>query len=481
MAVRLGDVVDRSWLPDLEVVSPPDMTEVESREIEVTDVVIDSRHVIPGALFCCLRGARADGHDFAPAAVRGGAVALAAEHQLGLAVPVVLTRDVRSTVGHLAAAFHDHPSRAMQVVAVTGTNGKTTTVELVRAVFEQSGTRCGVIGTLASHGAGSPPTTPDAPQLQELLAGERARGSGAVAMEVSSHALAQGRVNGTHFAAAIFTNLGRDHLDFHGTMDGYFEAKASLLTPAFCDVAVVNLDDEYGRRLAERAAIRTVGYSLEDASDLLVTRSGSTFVWRDVRVELRLAGAFNVSNALGAATALAELGIPTDAIATGLGAVERVRGRWEIVDRGQPFTVVVDYAHTPDALTAALDVARRITQGRVIVVFGAGGDKDREKRPEMGRVAAEAADHVVLTSDNPRSEDPLEIIAAVRAGMPSTASLTVEPDRREAIRAALAAARTNDIVVLAGKGHETYQEIGDERLPFDDRAVVSEILESVGW
>jgi UDP-N-acetylmuramoyl-L-alanyl-D-glutamate--2,6-diaminopimelate ligase len=459
------------------------MTLVRERDgTEVDAVVLDSRRVRAGALFCCVRGTHTDGHAHAADAIADGAVALLVDRELDLAVPQLVTADVRAAVGPLASALHGHPSHAVRVVGVTGTNGKTTVTYLLCAILEAAGQPCGIIGTLMGGSADQPPTTPDAPDLQRLLAEERDAKRAAVAMEVSSHALAQSRVNGTRFAAVMFTNLGRDHLDFHRTVDAYFAAKASLFSPSFTDLGVVNLDDHHGRQLAEQAEVRVVGYSMADVDRLEIGPDGSSFSWRGVDVHLALGGGFNVSNAIGSATMAAELGVDSTAIVRGLASVEAVRGRWERVDAGQPFVVIVDYAHTPDALAVALDAARDAAKGsQVIVVFGAGGDKDREKRPEMGRVAAAGADRIVLTSDNPRSEDPDAIIAAVREGIAPEASLVVEPNRREAIRNAVAAAGPGDVVLIAGKGHETYQEVVGVRHAFDDRAVARDVLAELGW
>jgi UDP-N-acetylmuramoyl-L-alanyl-D-glutamate--2,6-diaminopimelate ligase len=303
-----------------------------------------------------------------------------------------------------------------------------------------------------------------------------------VAMEVSSHALELSRVAGTSFAAAVFTNLGRDHLDFHHDIEAYYQAKARLFDPASTPIAVVNADDRYGRRLmAELAGLEglvTIGYCLADAADLVVDRTASSFVWRGHRVELPLVGWHNVSNALAAASTAAALGVDEATIVGGLHDTAAVRGRFEMVDAGQGFAVAVDYAHTPDALAAALQAARQITSGRVILVFGCGGDRDHSKRPEMGLVAQREADLVFVTSDNPRREDPDRIIDAIVAGLgpPPAAEVTVEPDRRKAIAAALSSAERGDLVLIAGKGHETEQVIGDERLPFDDRTVALDEL-----
>jgi UDP-N-acetylmuramoyl-L-alanyl-D-glutamate--2,6-diaminopimelate ligase len=372
----------------------------------------------------------------------------------------------------VAAAFHGHPSDALRVVGITGTNGKTTVAYLVQAILEAHGWPTGVIGTLSGAR-----TTPEAPLLQAELAGFRDEGRRAVAMEVSSHALVQHRVDAVHFAVAVFTNLSQDHLDYHGSMDAYFEAKAQLFRAERAEVAVINADDPAGRMLLERGGVRTVAYSLADAVDLEVGREGSTFRWEGVPVSLLLGGRFNVANALAAATAARELDVPAEAVAAGLAAVRGVPGRFERIEAGQPFTVVVDYAHTPDGLEQALRSAREMAgDGRVVVVFGCGGDRDRSKRPRMGEVATRLADMAVLTSDNPRSEDPQAIIDEVRAGVTRTDVLVVEPDRRAAIEGALAEAEAGDVVLVAGKGHETGQEQAGRVEPFDDRDVAREAL-----
>ncbi|HEV7886485.1 MAG TPA: UDP-N-acetylmuramoyl-L-alanyl-D-glutamate--2,6-diaminopimelate ligase, partial [Acidimicrobiales bacterium] len=338
-----------------------------------------------------------------------------------------------------------------------------------------------VIGTLSG-----PRTTPEAPELQEMLAGALARGRRAVAMEVSSHALALQRVRATRFAVAVFTNLSQDHLDFHRDMEDYFAAKAALFEPDYADAAVVNLDDRRGRWLLEQATIPTEGYSIADVEDLDVGVVRSRFRWRGQSVELPYGGRFIVSNALAAATAAAHLGIAPDAIAEGLASALPVPGRFEAIDEGQPFAVLVDYSHKPGALASALASARdAVGSGRLLLVFGAGGDRDAAKRPKMGEVAARMADRVLLTSDNPRGEDPLAIIDAVRSGMARTAGLTVEPDRGAAIALAIEEAGPGDVVVIAGKGHETVQLFRDRAVPFDDRAVARDVLRALrterGW
>jgi UDP-N-acetylmuramoyl-L-alanyl-D-glutamate--2,6-diaminopimelate ligase len=430
-------------------------------------------------------GATADGHDFARGAVAAGAVALLVDRELAdVAVPQVVVDDVRGAMGPLAAAVHGHPSRSLTVVGVTGTNGKTTTTAMLASVFAAAGIRCGVIGTLSDVR-----TTPEAPDLQARLARFRDEGQGAVAMEVSSHALDQRRVDGTVFAVSVFTNLTQDHLDFHGTMEAYYAAKARLFTPALSGTGIVNTDDPYGARLAAEATVPVVPYALADAADLRVGAGSCAFDWRGHGVEVPLGGTFNAMNALGAAAAAVACGIGIADVVRGLAATPPVPGRFESVDAGQPFGVVVDYAHTPDSLAKVLDAAREIVavtgatgaqghpSGRVIVVFGCGGDRDAAKRPVMGEVAGERADVVVITSDNPRHEDPAAIIGAVHAGLVhSPAQVHRQPDRRAAIALALGEAAPGDVVVIAGKGHEPYQEVGDVRLPFDDRAVVRELL-----
>jgi UDP-N-acetylmuramoyl-L-alanyl-D-glutamate--2,6-diaminopimelate ligase len=467
-------------------------------DLEVRAVVHDTHDVVPGSLFCCVRGERVDGHELAGGAVALGAVALLVDHVLPLAVPQLVVPDVRRAMGPLAAAFWGNPSRDLVVVGVTGTSGKTTVTHLLCPVLRASGLApCAIIGTLSGAR-----TTPEATDLQAMLAVERDRvgsgagaGRGAVAMEVSSHGLALHRVDGTRFAVAVFTNLSQDHLDFHQTMDDYFAAKATLFTPGFTDRAVVCSDDSRGRELLAGlseagSGVSATAYSLADAEELTLSPAGASFRWRGEPVELALAGRFNVTNALGAAAAAEALGIEPGVVARGLSAATPVPGRFEAVDGGQRFTVLVDYAHKPDALDHALRAARELLagqvpgargpsgHGRLWVVFGCGGDRDVAKRPLMGEVAARLADVVILTSDNPRSEDPRAIIDDIRTGIParSGASVAVEPDRRLAIERAMAEAWAGDVVVIAGKGHETTQTIGETVRPFDDREVARTAL-----
>lgn len=447
-----------------------------SATIPITGVVFDSRRVAPGSLFCCLRGLTTDGHEHAAAARDAGAAALLVDHPLDIDLPQVVVPDTRRAMGSLAAAFFHHPSRSLVVVGVTGTNGKTTTTSLIAAILQQAGMPCGVIGTLTGKH-----TTPESPDLQAQLAAFLAEGKRAVVMEVSSHALELHRVDGTHFAVAVFTNLGRDHLDLHGTMERYFAAKAALFVPALSDQGIANGDDPRGRLLADAADIPMATFSMGDLHDLVVTPTSHEYTWRGQHVKVGIGGAFNAMNSLAAATAAAALGIEPAVVAEGLRSAAAVPGRFEPVRAGQPFDVIVDYAHTPDGLRLALAAARDASgEGRVVVVFGCGGDRDREKRPEMGAVAAAAADHVVVTSDNPRSEDPLEIINAIIEGVPADYRDRVvsEPDRRRAFAVAFRMAQPGDVVVIAGKGHETTQTIGSDVVPFDDRVVARDVLEA---
>ncbi|HLN43377.1 MAG TPA: UDP-N-acetylmuramoyl-L-alanyl-D-glutamate--2,6-diaminopimelate ligase [Acidimicrobiales bacterium] len=438
---------------------------------EVTSIEFDSRHVSPGALFCCLPGREGDGHDHAAEAVARGAAALLVERRLALDVTqaVVAPGTARRSMARVACAFFGQPARSLLTVGVTGTNGKTTVTHLLASIFEAHRWPTTVIGTL--DGAR---TTPESPVLQRLLAEARDRARRAVAMEVSSHALAQARVDGIRFDAAVFTNLSHDHLDYHGTADAYFAAKASLFTPERAAMAVVNVDDPRGRWLLEAARVPTVGFTMAEAGDVRSTPRHTSFTWRGRRVEMALAGSFHVANALAAATTAAALGVPEDMVQAGLQRAAPVPGRFEVVETGAPFTVVVDYAHTPDGLRVLLDSARVLAGGhRVLCAFGCGGDRDREKRPLMGAIAAGGADVVVVTSDNSRHEDPDAIIAQVLAGVPDGSTVMARPERADAIELVIGLARPGDVVVVAGKGHETEIEIGAERRPFDDRQVAA--------
>jgi UDP-N-acetylmuramoyl-L-alanyl-D-glutamate--2,6-diaminopimelate ligase len=463
----------------LGAVPVPGLVEVlgDPATADVVDLTNDTAEVGPGTLYCCLRGARADGHDFASAAVEGGAVALLVERPLTAPVPQIVVSSGRVAMPLVAAEVFGNPSRTLDVVGVTGTNGKTTTTYLVRSILEAAGRPTGVLGTMVASR-----TTPESPRLQRTLAEFLRDGNVAAAIEVSSVGLVQHRVDGTRFAAAVFTNLSQDHLDDHGTMDANFDAKASLFRPELAEVGVVNADDEWGRRLLERigSSIEVRPYSLGDVRDLEVGVGFSTFEWEGISVTLPLDGVYNVSNAIAAATACRELGVSASDVAEGLRSIGVVAGHGEAVEAGQDFRVVVDYAHTPLALESVLQSARLATgdRGRVLCVFGCGGDRDPTKRAPMGWAASSVADVVVVTSDNPRSEDPDAIIAAVVDGATGGAQVVAEPDRRAAIAAAFARASAGDVVVIAGKGHEQGQTIGTTVLPFDDREVAVELLSS---
>ena len=472
--VRLADV---AAVVGAEVRGDPDDT--------VRDASHDSRDVPAGSLFFCIPGEHVDGHAFAQQAVDAGAAALVVDHPLAVAAPQLVVRSVREAIGPMAAAVFGHPARDLTVIGITGTNGKTTITYLLESVFRAAGWRPGVIGTTGMRIDGSPSplshTTPEAPELHRTLARMRAGGVRAVAIEISSHALAQRRVDGLVVDAAVFTNLSQDHLDLHATMEDYFDAKRRLFTPEHARHAVVNADDPWGRRLLEDPAIATTSYGIDAAADVRandvsVDAGGATVVIGGVSVRTALRGRFNVENVLAALAAAQVVGIGLDVGARGVGEVQRVPGRMEPVDAGQDFTVVVDYAHTPDSIHNVLRGARGSAEGRVIVVFGCGGDRDRAKRPMMGQAAAEDADLVIVTNDNPRSEDPLAIIDEITSGIPDGAAAIVEPDRAAAIERAIDAARPGDVVVVAGKGHETTQEIDGMLLPFDDREVARAAL-----
>jgi UDP-N-acetylmuramoyl-L-alanyl-D-glutamate--2,6-diaminopimelate ligase len=453
-------------------------------EVEISGLAYSSESVTPGTLFFCVPGFRADGHEFAPQAVERGAVALVCERPLGLGVPELIVDDVRAAMGPAAAHFYGDPTAELAVVGITGTNGKTTTAYLVRHLLEADGRQCGLLGTVKRVVGGAEEeverTTPEAIDLQRTFRRMLDAGDRACAMEVSSHALELGRVAGIRFACRVFTNLSQDHLDFHETMEAYFAAKRRLFDGP--GLSVVNADDEHGRRIA--AEVEAVSFGIEHQADYRATDvefdlMGSRFTCRapDGELELRspLPGLFNVQNVLGAVAVAGSLGVPAATVAAALPEFGRVPGRFEPVDEGQDFGVLVDYAHTPEALENVLRAAREVTRGRLHVVFGAGGDRDRGKRPLMGDAARRLADRVLVTSDNPRSEDPDAIVDEVMAGAGPQAER--ETDRRAAIAQAIETAEPGDVVVIAGKGHEQGQEFEHGRKePFDDVAVAREAL-----
>ncbi len=463
-------------------------------DIEVSGLAYDSRRAGPDYLFFCIRGFTADGHEFAPLAVQAGAAAVVVERPLELEPHVVQARvvDARSAMAHAAVRFYGDPTEELDVIGITGTNGKTTTAFLIRHVLERCGVQTGLLGTVQRVVGGAVEaverTTPEAIDLQATFRRMVAGGDRACAMEVSSHALSLNRVDGIRFAVAAFTNLTQDHLDFHGEMEDYFQAKRRLFIGDRARRAVVNLDDEYGQRLVAELDCVTFSAAGDEAADLRALElgfdaAGSRFVCAAPEgrftVELPLPGQFNVANALCALACTRAIGIELPAAVAALADVERVPGRFEPIDEGQPFAVLVDYAHTPDSLENVLVSARQISgTGRLICAFGCGGDRDRDKRPLMGEIAARLSDLAVVTSDNPRSEDPVAIIDEIRAGMGAgDAEVVVEPDRRAAIALALSGARDGDTVVIAGKGHEQGQEFEHGRkIPFDDREVAREEL-----
>jgi UDP-N-acetylmuramoyl-L-alanyl-D-glutamate--2,6-diaminopimelate ligase len=475
--------------------------------VEVGALAYDSRKARPGTLFFCVPGEKVDGHEFAGAAVAAGAVALVVERELDLDVAQVVVSDARAAMAPIAARFFGDPSGELRVVGVTGTNGKTTTAFLIREILEAAGIQCGMLGTVRQVVGGVEEeverTTPEAIDLQATFRRMLDAGDAACVMEVSSHALALHRCDSIRFEAALFTNLTQDHLDFHADMEDYFHSKR-LLFEMGPGTSIVNVDDPYGRRLAEEFECAT--FSAEGAeadftaTDASYDAAGSRFratwrptgpkqtdsvgngpVGREMEVRTGLPGDFNVANALGALAVAAELDVSAEAAAEGLGRAPRVPGRFEPVDEGQGFAVLVDYAHTPDSLENVLRAARRLTSGRLISVFGAGGDRDRDKRPKMGRVGAQFSDLAVVTSDNPRSEDPEAIVAEVVAGTGDGGEVEVEVDRRAAIALALGVAGPGDTVVIAGKGHEQGQEFeGGCKVPFDDREVAREELRKLG-
>ena len=445
-------------------------------KIVITDVTHSTAAVLPGALFVCVTGENVDGHELAQRAIDAGAVALLVERRLPLDIPQIVVADTRKTQGTIAAAFWGFPSDDLLLIAVTGTNGKTTTSHLLGSILRQHGLRTEVMGTLSGSR-----TTPESTDLQRQLAQFIDRNVQAVVMEVTSHAMVLHRVEGTHFALAIFTNLTPEHLDFHGTMERYFAAKASLFTSSYTSVGIVNYDDVHGRLIADTHEIQCFPFSLHDVQNISASASSHEFTWKTHQVKVNVGGKFNVSNSLAAVTAAVQLGVSETDIVAGLAAAETVPGRFEQVRSSKGFDVVVDYAHTPDALQQVLLAARDVvgTKHRVFVVFGCGGDRDSEKRPLMGAIAAKFADYVVVTSDNPRSESPAVIAQNIIDGIGTQSAntiVTTELDRRLAIQLALNSASSGDIVVIAGKGHEKNQTIGTDVLPFDDVATVRDIL-----
>lgn len=461
------------------------------REAEIRGITCDSRQVGPGSLFVAVPGHKADGAQYVDDAIRRGAGAIVAERAIpACPVPVIVVPSARVALADLAVRFHDDPTSKMNVVGVTGTNGKTTTTYLLRSIFEAANEKVGVLGTI-SHTIGgrvvpSDNTTPGADALQRYFGEMRAAGCSSAAMEVSSHALDQDRVRGVRFAAGIFTNLTRDHMDYHPTMEHYRDAKGRLFESLPSrGIAALNADDEASASYADRTDAQVVYFGLKKRAEITAKIELGTFHGTRLRLRLgteevvvntRLIGTHNVYNILGAAACTWAMGYDLDTIKTGVENLGAVPGRLEPVDAGQDFAVLVDYAHTDDALRNVLHCLRPLLRGRLIVVFGCGGDRDRGKRPKMGQVASELADKIILTSDNPRSESPTAILSDVLSGVTDKSKALVEPDRRSAIKLAMQLAGKDDVVLLAGKGHETYQIFKEQTLAFDDRLVAKEVL-----
>lgn len=463
-------------------------------DARVSGLAYDPHAVGVGDLFCCIRGERADGHEFAGDAVDSGATALLVERGVDLDVAQARVPSVRAAMPPLASTFFGHPSSQLAVAAVTGTNGKTTVTYLLESIAKAAGRTPGVIGTVSRRYGGieekAQRSTPEAIDLQRIMRAMLEDGVDVVVIEATSDGLEQGRLRGTRVATTGFTNLTQDHLNTHGTMEAYFEAKASLFDAAYSSSAVVNIGDAYGRRLYERikSSIDVLTYGSDDAdiscqsADITAAGSHARIRTRDGAVDIRtpLVGRYNVDNCLCAYGMAVQLGFNADDIVDGIARLPRVTGRLDPVDAGQPFLALVDYAHTPDALEQALRACRELATGRLMVVFGCGGDRDRSKRPLMGQAATTLADYAIVTSDNPRSEDPMRIITDIESGASrGGGEFIVIPDRREAIAAALGRARAGDVVLVAGKGHEQGQELADRTIPFDDRQVVADLLAEV--
>ncbi len=479
-------MVDRRRLSEI-VALLPGGGQLRGTDPTIGGVTHDSRMVAPGDLFVAIPGAVVDGHDYVERAVAAGAAAVLAERPVD-APAFVLVDDARAALAWAAAAVYGDPSSHLSVIGVTGTNGKTTVTHMVDHIVTAAGVSGAVVGTIGArigtNERSVTRTTPEASDLQRLLSDMVEAGIEVTAIEVSSHALSLHRVDAIRFRIAAFTNLMQDHLDFHGTMDAYLGAKASLFTASRADHAVIMVDGDAGIAIASATDVPTTTVALTreadvTASHIVESLSGSTFVVNTAEatfpVDLPMPGRFNVANALVASAIALQIGIGPEAIARGLASIGTIAGRFERVESTTGFDVIVDYAHTPDAVAEVVAAARRLVPGRVIVVFGAGGDRDREKRPAMGR-AAGGADVAILTSDNPRTEDPSTIMKAVRSGIPPESTVIEIPDRRTAIRTAVEKAAPGDLVLILGKGHETGQDFGDRVEPFDDRIVAREEL-----
>ncbi len=460
-------------------------------DTEILEITSGSKDRTEGGLFFCIVGARFDAHDYAWEAVENGCVALIVEHFVDLPVPQVRVTDGRAAMARIAEAFYGFPSRHMQMIGITGTKGKTTTTYLLKSICEKAGLKCGIIGStgtvLGGRHVDSKLTTPDPIDLQKTLRMMLDEGVQVVCMEVSAHAIDMNRLDGMTFDVGCYTNLSQDHLDYFYTMERYFETKKSFFTEGMVRNAALNADEETSARIRQDLKIPYITFAIcvdSDvfARDIEITEEGASFTvqlhgMHDLRVHMRMTGMFNVYNALAAASCAMILGIDAEKIREGLEAVTRVPGRIEVLQTSTPYKVILDYSHSPDALENILKTVRQFTRGRVIALFGCGGDRDKGKRPMMGEIGGRLADHCILTSDNPRTENPMVILAAIEKGIkPTGKSYEVIENRREAIRRALTMAEEGDVIVLAGKGHETYQEIMGVKRPFDEKVIVSELL-----
>jgi UDP-N-acetylmuramoyl-L-alanyl-D-glutamate--2,6-diaminopimelate ligase len=471
--VALGKLLEKTYARHLPGVM---YTAVGSLDATICDITNDSTQVSRDSLFCCVVGELVDGHDFAQEALNAGASALLVERELPVDCAQIVVTDTRRAMGEISSAFYDHPSQKMRVVGITGTNGKTTTAHLLGAIFRQQGLNTEVFGTLSGVR-----TTPESCDLQRNFWQAATAGVQAVVMEVTSHALVLQRIVGTRFDAVVFLNLSPEHLDFHKTQEQYFAAKASLFDAQYSGLGFVNRDDVHGQLLLDATDINTVSFGLDDVNELEVTASSHSYVWRKKKLDVPVGGKFNVSNSLAAATVAAGLGVDIADIVSGLSAAGTIAGRFQSISNDAPFDVIVDYAHTPDALERVLDTTREIIApgGKIILVFGCGGDRDKAKRPQMGAIAAAQADCVIVTSDNPRSEEPMDIAHQIISGIEDAdrrSAVSVELDRRSAIELALMTARTGDVVIIAGKGHELTQTIGNQVLPFNDAQIANELI-----
>jgi len=463
-------------------------------DVEIGSVVSDSRMQADRGLFFCIRGARSDAHDYAPQALANGCVALVVERFLDIDVPQVRVSNGRAAMSRMAAAFYAHPADGMKLVGITGTKGKTTSSYMLKAICEQAGMKCGLIGTtgnmIGEKRIHTNLTTPDPIDLQHLLRMMADEGVEVVVMEVSAHAIDMHRLDGLTFEVGCYTNLSQDHLDYFSTMENYFETKKQFFTSGMVRNATCNADEDTTPRVLEDLSIPHITYGICEAADLFareieITENGVSFCLQlrgmhNMEIHLRMTGMFNVYNALAAASCALILGVTPDVICQGLESITSVPGRIEMLPTNTPYRVILDYAHSPDALESFLKTVRTFTRGRMIAVFGCGGDRDKGKRPIMGEIGGRLADLCIITSDNPRNEEPMAIIAAIEEGIrPTGKPYEVIEDRREAIRRALSIGQDGDVIVLAGKGHETYQEIKGVKRPFDEKLIVQELLEEM--